>query len=130
MSSRGAKIKNGHITTDEYETITVLANGEKVLQGIGRNHSLPDYSHSPNSVYIKMNKQEEFKEMRIYNKEGFPIIEFGYHGEESLTGNRHEKVLHYHLFDGDLSRDSATYITDEIYKKYSSYLEDVKEWMK
>ena len=56
MASRGSKAKNGHVTTDEYSTESVTKTGVKILKGKGRNHSLPDYSHSPSSIYAKLKK--------------------------------------------------------------------------
>ncbi|MCQ2437330.1 MAG: hypothetical protein MJ099_02910, partial [Clostridia bacterium] len=69
-----------------------------------------------------------FREMRVYDSEGFPIIEIGYHAEPNLTGNRHDKVLHYHTFDSNLKRSlggkvSATENAD-IYEKYRKYLKE------
>lgn len=129
MSSRGTVSTNGHVTTDEYQ----LKNDKtvydaKVLIGTSsQHHGLPDYAHSPNSKYIKENPDNSFREMRVYDETGFPIIEIGYHGEESLTGNRHVPVLHYHTFKANLDRVmggriSATENSD-IYFKYKKYLE-------
>lgn len=55
MSSRGSVAKNGHFGTDQYRTVEVLPSGARVLEGNGNYHSLPDYSHSPNSVYVRYN---------------------------------------------------------------------------
>ena len=130
MSSRGSKTENGHVTTNEYR----LKNGKmiydaKVLIGATKQqHGLPDYSHSPNSKYIKENPDGSFREMRIYNDTGFPIIEIGYHAEPNLTGNRQEKVLHYHTFDSDLNRKLGGKVSStenaDIYEKYIQYLKE------
>lgn len=130
MSSRGALAKNGHVTTDEY----MLKNGKmvddaKVLIGrTPKQHGLPDYAHSPNRKYIKENPDGSFREMRVYDATGFPIIEIGYHPEQSLTGNRHEYVLHYHLFKKNLERVMGGMLSStahsDIYKKYKKYLEE------
>lgn len=93
-----------------------------------RQHGLPDYSHSPNSKYIKENSDGTFREMRDYDSEKYPIVEIGYHAEPNLTGNRHEKVLHYHLFDPELKRILGGKISatenSEIYIKYRKYLRE------
>lgn len=129
MSSRGAVTKNGHVTTDEYQSkndktvydATVLIGTSK------QQHGLPDYAHSPNSIYIKENPDGSFREMRIYDEHGFPLIEIGYHPEQSLTGNRHEYVLHYHIFEANLNRIMGGQISEtenaDIYNKYKKYLE-------
>ena len=81
MSSRGSKSDNGHVTTNEYR----MKNDKKVYDAkvlVGttkQQHGLPDYSHSPNSKYIKENPDGSFREMRVYDDTGFPIIEIGYH---------------------------------------------------
>lgn len=125
MSSRGARTRNGHVTTTEF-TCSHTVYDAKVLIGTGNNHGLPDYAHTPNRKYIKENPDGSFRELRDYNAEGFPVIELGYHAEPHLTGNRHEKVLHYHTFDSNLRRHLGGRISEtenaEIYMKYKKYL--------
>ena len=126
MSSRGAVAVNGHVTTDEYTT-SKMVHDAKVLTGNGGKHSLPDYAHSPNSKYIKENKDGTFRELRDYDGKGYPIIEIGYHVEPNLTGNRKDKVLHFHVFKEDLDRAMCGKLSSTehagIYKKYKKYLE-------
>jgi len=122
MSSRGARIKNGHITTHEYHTADTLYDA-KILEGNKGSHGLPDYSHSPNSIYIKQSHDGSFREMRVYDHEHYPILEIAYHGEQSLTGNRHEKILHYHIINRQFARSKAQKITGTIYQQYRKYLE-------
>ena len=86
-----------------YEYTDEEINGVKVLKGKkieGRKteHGLPESSHS-SSAYIKLDKNGNFKEIRFYDKNHCVYLEIGYHGEESLTGNRHTPVLHYHTYD-------------------------------
>ncbi len=130
MSSRGSKTANGHVTTNEYHLKDEkMVHDAKVLVGATKQqHGLPDYSHSPNSKYIKENSDGSFREMRVYDDTGFPIIEIGYHAEPNLTGNRHEKVLHYHTFDSDLNRKLGGKVSSaenaDIYEKYRKYLKE------
>ncbi len=84
MSSRGSVAKNGRITDEEYETTDILLHGEKVIEGIGRNRSMPDYSRSPNSIYV-IYKRGVFHAMRIYGEDHMPIIEIAYHPEPNLN---------------------------------------------
>ena len=125
MSSRGSRAKNGHVTTKEFRCIREF-EGAKVLVGTGTQHGLPDYSHTPNRIYIKENKDGSLRELREYDKSGFPMIEIAYHAEPPLTGNRHEKVLHYHTFEEDLSRNKAKKITEELRRRYSKYLRGIE----
>ena len=123
MSSRGAFIENGHVTTEEYETEKEIEEA-KVLKGKGGNHGLPDYSHTAERIYIKENKDGSFRELRVYGKNHKPVYEVGYHGEINLTGNRHKKVLHFHLFTDDLKHLEATLINkdSDFYKKVKKIL--------
>ena len=130
MASRGSKIENGHVTTDEYR----LKDGKfvydaKMLIGATKQqHGLPDYSHSPNSKYIKENPDGSFREMREYGETGFPIIEIAYHSEPSLTHNRHTPVLHYHTFDSDLNRTLGGEVSmtknANLYVRFGKYLKE------
>lgn len=99
----------------------------KILVGQHHEHSLPDYSHTPNSIYIRGNPDGSFREMRIYGDDGRPILEIAYHMEETLAGNRHTPVLHYHTFTPELKRDLGGILSDtvnaEIYHRYKKYLE-------
>ena len=131
MSSRGAKVKNGHVTTQEYH----MKDGKmvfdaKVLVGATKQqHGLPDYAHSPNSKSIKANPDGSFREMRVYDEFGFPIIEIGYHPEQRLTNNRHEYILHYHIFDSDLNRSLGGKLWDaENIHIYDFYRHSLKEY--
>ncbi|SHE28107.1 hypothetical protein [Schwartzia succinivorans] len=125
MSSRGARTKNGHVTTKEFRCIREV-EGAKVLVGTGTQHGLPDYSHTPNRIYIKENHDGSLRELREYDKTGFPIIEIAYHAEPQLTGNRHEKILHYHTFEEDLSRNKAKRLTENLREKYYRYLRGIE----
>ena len=125
MSSRGARTKNGHVTTKEFRCIREV-EGAKVLVGTGTQHGLPDYSHTPNRIYIKENHDGSLRELREYDKSGFPIIEIAYHAEPQLTGNRHEKILHYHTFEEDLSRNKAKRLTENLREKYYRYLRGIE----
>ena len=126
MSSRGAVIINGHVTTNEYDSTKMILDAV-VLKGNEGRHGLPDYSHSPNRKYIKENPNGTFRELREYDENGFPIIEIAYHPEQSLTGNRHENVLHFHLFKSNLERIMGGKLSKTensvIYFKYKKYLE-------
>ena len=59
MSSRGAVAKIGHVTMDAYMTIKITDSGAKILEGLNGNHSLPEISHSPNSIYVKLKKDKK-----------------------------------------------------------------------
>lgn len=129
MSSRGSKATNGHVTTTEYKMKAPdsYIDDAKILVGASsRHHGLPDYSHTPNSKYIKENPDGSFREMRVYGDHGEPLLEIGYHPEQPLTGNRHKPVLHYHIFGPNLERIMGGRISEkensEIYNKYKKYL--------
>ena len=56
------------------------------------------------------------------------MIEIAFHPEEELTGNRHEYILHYHLFGSDLKRTPAEKLSEtvhsDIYELYAIYLKE------
>lgn len=126
MSSRGSVAKNGHITDEEYKTIDILPCGEKIIEGVGRNHSMPDYSHSANAVYV-IYKRGVFRAMRIYGKNHMPIIEIAFHPEPNLNKrDREHSIWHMHVYtNGHLMHNDAELINDEVKRKYKNYLEDV-----
>ncbi len=129
MSSRGSYAVNGHVTTNEYMTTHVDSTGGKILKGCStRRHSLPDYAHTPNSVYIKLKKDgKTLHEMRFYDEKGYPFIEIAYHPEPQINnGDRDNCIVHFHLYDNKLGRSTA-YRMDEyadIKEKYSEYLKE------
>ena len=107
MSSRGSVAVNGHYMNNEYKIIEILQNGEKIIEGLGNNHSMPDYSFSQNSIYI-IKKKGEFHAMRIYRKNHEPVIEIAHHPEPRLNkGNRNDDVWHMHKYESKLIRKSA-----------------------
>lgn len=128
MASRGSFTKNGYVTTDEYETLSEIGEDIKILSGLGDNHSLPDFAHSPNSVYAKMKFDgKTLHEMRIYDKNGNIIIEIAYHPEPNINnGDRQSNIVHFHLYDG-LKRLPAMRMDEhpEIKEKYAKYLKEL-----
>ena len=128
MSSRGSFAKNGHVTTNEYKTIKVTSSGTKILEGYGTNHSLPDYAHTPGSIYVKLKKDKKtLHEMRFYDDKGFPIIEIAYHPEPKINnGDRRNSIVHYHTFDG-IDHNSVPHRMNEhpeVKEKYKLFLEE------
>ena len=130
MGGRGT-FATGNPVPYSYETVETI-EGIKVLQGIGK-HGLPESSHS-SEAYIKLKPDGTFHEMRFYNKEHILYMEIAYHPEQSLTGNRHTPVLHYHLYDenfsfnktGKFERSKAKMLTDDMKLKYKKYFKGVK----
>lgn len=123
MSSRGSVAKNGHVTTDNYNTVSYVLDA-KVLSGNGNNHSLPDYSHSKNTAYIKLKPDGTLHEIRFYGDNNTPIIEIAFHPEPQLNnGDKKYSVLHYHTFNG-LDRSKAQAMTKSIKEKYKDYLKE------
>ena len=125
MSSRGSIIKYGFVTTNDYSTLFVTSTGAKVLVGIGNNHSLPELSHSPNSIYVKLkNDNKTLHEVRFFDENCNPIIEIGYHPEPNLNNkNRENNILHFHTYKG-LVRDKTVIMNDEIFNKYKFVLKE------
>ncbi len=89
-------------------------------------HSLPDYAHTPGSIYAKLKADKKtLHAMRFYDEKGYPIIEIAYHNEPSINGGKGGNILHIHRYDG-LNRKSAELMSlhPEIKLKYKKYLEE------
>lgn len=128
MSSRGSVAVDGGIPTDQYVEVRDI-HGAKVLKGLGHNHSLPDYSHTPNRIYIKMDDDGKFRELRVYGPDCRAYLEIALHPEPKLSqnGRSKEDVLHYHTISGpNFERSDAILLKkgDPIYEKYRYILEE------
>ena len=78
--------------------MTVLPSGAKVLIGKGVNHGLPDYSNSPNAIYIKYNHNETHVTIRFYGADNKLYFEIVYHPEPNIDPT-YKCVWHYHQYD-------------------------------
>lgn len=133
MGGRGT-FAVGNNVAYSYETVEQI-EGVKVLQGIDGKHGLPESAHS-STAYIKLKPDGTFHEMRFYDKNHILHFEIAYHAEKSLTGNNHELVLHYHLYDnrfsknakGAFTRSRAMRLTDEMIKNYKKYFRGVEKY--
>ena len=124
MSSRGSVAKNGHVGTDEYKTVEVLPSGAKVLEGNGNHHSLPDYSHSPNAVYVKYNASKSYVTIRFYGEDRRMYLEIAYYPEQKV-GKPGVPVWHYHTYGPDMKHDNVHVLTADVAEKYMVYLKKV-----
>ena len=126
MGSRGAVARNKHYVDTEYKTVKVLSHGEKVLEGNRHIHTMPDYSHSANMVYI-IYRNGIFHALRVYDDDHMPVIEIAFHPEPNLNhGNRKDPIWHMHIYTkGCLDHNEALLITQEIKTKYREILEDI-----
>ena len=135
MGGRGT-FAAGYPVPYTYQTVGYI-NSVKVLEGIAGQHGLPESSHS-SYAYIKLKPDGTFHEMRFYDKNHVLYLEIGYHPEQSLTGNRHTPVLHYHLYNPLFSktklagkyRSDAIKATKSMRKQFAKYLRGVKSYDK
>ncbi len=128
MSSRGSKAKNGHVTTTKYKATHVFPSGAKSLVGQDEHHhSLPDFSHMPNRVYIKYD-EGKFREMRFYDSEGRSFLEIAHHPEPRLNhGDREHAIWHFHDISEKLVHKDAQLLSNrpDLIEKYKIYLKEV-----
>lgn len=124
MGGRGT-FASGNSVAYNYETIGKI-EGVKVLKGVSGKHSLPEEAHS-SDAYIKLKPDGTFHEMRIYDEDHYLVKEIAYHPEPSLTGNRHENVLHIHEYNRKFDRTAARLLTDEETRKYQKYFKGVQD---
>ena len=129
MSGRGSVATKGYIDTKEYDTVELVYDA-KVLKGTSKQyHSLPDYSHSAEAIYIKYEEDGSFREMRFYNAKHEAVIEIAYHPEPKLSPSgkdRKTPILHYHLLTPSLNfkRDDPVLLKKDslYYKMAEKYL--------
>ncbi len=134
MGGRGT-FAAGNPVDNLYEVDTSFSEdgkweGVKILKGKpgSGKHGLPESSHS-SDAYLKLEPDGTFRELRLYDKSHALYLEIAYTIEESLTGNRHEKILHYHTYDsrfsqnkdGPFSRSEAKRLTDSMLQQYKKY---------
>lgn len=132
MGGRGT-FAAGNTVPFTYQEVGTI-EGVKVLSGINGKHGLPESAHS-SEAYIKLKPDGTFHEMRFYDKDHVLYMEIAYHPEQSLTGNRHTPILHYHLYDsrfskngsGAFSRSKAFLLTDEMKLKYQRFFKGVQK---
>ncbi len=109
-------------------------HGVKVLKGIeGSNkHGLPESSHT-SSAYLKMNPDGSFNTLRIYGKDHTLRLEIAYH-VESTIGKGEGKVLHYHVYGEEFSKNKTgnflrttkrLYKKSRLYKKFKKFFKGV-----
>ena len=122
MGGRGTYAK-GNTPEQTYKVVGYIED-VKVLEGFGKNHSLPVESHS-SWAYIKLRRDGTFHEMRIYDDEHYLIKEIAYHPEPELNkgGDRNEKVLHIHEYERDnFEHRPLRLLTSEEIQLYKKYL--------
>ena len=130
MGSRGRMLGQAHWSMpDQYDCVDIK-NGVKVLKSAENpNHpSLPDISHTKGTKYLSLDKNGNFKQLRIYDYSGRPVIDIDYGVH---TGLSKQPTLHVHTWKG--GRDSGVRLfSRRDYKKYGKYLKGLikNEWIK
>lgn len=124
MGGRGTFAKGNNVDFT-YKTIEKIKYA-KILQGIGKNHSLPVESHG-SKAYIKLKKDGTSHEMRIYNKNKELIKEIAYHVEPKLSRNG-LPVLHIHIYKkaGDFTKREPRLLTQKEIIRYKPFLRGIK----
>jgi len=122
MGGRGT-FASGNSVDYTYKTIDKI-EGVKILEGIAGKHGLPEEAHS-STAYIKLDHSGNFYEMRVYDKDHYLTFELAYHPEPKLDKSR-KPVLHYHLYDRNFGRTSATKATKAMKKHFMKYLKGIK----
>lgn len=117
MGGRGT-FAIGNIVDYTYKTIGKI-EGVKILEGIAGKHSLPEESHSSSS-YIKLDKNGNFYELRLYDKDHYLYFELAYHPEPSIDPSR-RPVLHYHTYDRQFNRSKAIKASKAMKKHFRKY---------
>ncbi len=122
MGGRGT-FAAGNSVEYVYETVDTIA-GVKVLKGINGKHGLPEESHS-SSAYIKLDKNGNFYEMRLYDKDHYLTCEIAYHPEPKIDPSR-KPVLHYHTYDRQFNRSGPIKASKAMKKHFAKYMRGIQ----
>jgi len=77
-------------------------------------------------MYIKINPDKTFRELRVYGADKRVYLEIAYHNESSLVPNG-KPVLHYHTyeygsqFNNGMRRSKAKFIKPEQVQEFKKY---------
>ena len=120
MGSRGT---DPHVLDREenrpYKTVGYIKDAE-ILEGKNRKyHALPEVSHTPNAIYVKLNRDGTFRELRVFQDSRL-MLEIGYHREPLGNG---KPVLHAHDIRGQEyeNHPAARHLTREEWNRYRDY---------
>lgn len=112
MGSRGRMLGQAHWSMpDQYKCVD-MKNGIKVLEYNGNNknqNKLPDISHTKGTKYISIDNSGKFRQLRIYDYSGRPIVDIDY-GVHAQYG--HHDTLHVHKWKGATKHGSNTHLYD------------------
>lgn len=123
MGGRGSFAQGG---TRKRQFITVKTiYGVPVLESNGKStqHGLP-MECDTHREYLKLRSNGKFHELRVYGPDHCVETEISWHPEKSLTGNKTDKVLHYHKYiykeNGSFIRTKAVRLEpgDKLFEKY------------
>ena len=115
----------GNIVAYRWRTVEVI-DGVKVLEPIDSRASpkLPEEAHS-SRMYIKMYKDGNFSQLRIYDKTHRLRFEIAYHPEAELDDSR-RPVLHYHLYTHPgFKHGKAKFATKRMIDRFGKYMKGV-----
>ena len=101
---------------------------DEYLNAFPNHPSLPDISHTKGTKYLSLDKNGNFKQLRIYDYSGRPVIDIDYGAHIGLSK---QPALHVHTWKG--GRDSGVRLfSKRDYKKYGKYLKGLikNEWIK
>ena len=108
---------------NKYEEVGYI-EGVKVLKGIQGHHKLPEESKTSNA-YIILDNKNNVRRIRFYKNNHKALYEIDYHAERNLSGNKNEKVFHYHTYKNGI-RSAAKQLTEKQISKYKKYFKEVK----
>ena len=116
----------GKVAKYRWKTVGEI-DGAKVLEFKDKNLSrkLPEEAHS-SRMYIRLNNDGVFSQMRIYDKWHRLRIEIAYHPERNLDPSG-KNVLHYHIYEQPAFRHGKAHrMSEKNYNRYKKFLKGVK----
>ncbi len=131
MGGRGAFKSNNFTYLNPDDTLfetTNLFYGKKVIKAKGKTSAgLPEYS-GKSDVYIAVNKNNKYTQMRIY-KNHAPVIDIDFGHENHYKLNKGNIHVHDFVKDGDymIRKNNGRQISDNELKEYGDIIRKIQE---
>lgn len=126
MGGRGAFLSEGGFTHEEYRVVRRIAD-VKVLKHIGKgNESLPMYSNTPHTAYIRENSKGNLDQVRFYRgRRAMFDIDWGHGHGKFKKGIPHLHVWIWHR-DGTYERSEPRCLTPKEKKVLEKLLSKIR----
>lgn len=123
MGGRGTYAAGNNVAYT-YNTVAKI-DGVKILKGLGRNHDLPMESHT-SDMYILLDKDGNFKQLRIYDESHLAKMDIDYHTENGKIELHFHDFLYGPQYKSGMLREPGKTLPDSLLAKYKKYFKGIK----